>query len=366
MLTKDQRAAGTAATIGTAGGLAPEKDRKGTDGAVSDDDTTRDQDHTSSDLDQTGSDQDQTWSDHDQTASDRDQRSADEDQHAADDDFAAGGDPIAHERSAAARERTTHDRDAVSALRDEGADARLQTADDRDRAAALRDRGAEARDAVARLHDQQSDADASPSDIVLRAERDRARAAADRAKAANDRARAAADREEAARERTEAFRHRTESAEDLRRATTDELTGARTRTFGLDEITRELERAHRTGGTLLLAFVDVDGLKEVNDTQGHLAGDALLSLVGQTIRANVRPYDLIVRYGGDEFVCAMPNLSALEARTRFQKIAAALAAVSPDHSITFGLAAAEPYENLQELLARADTDLLAARRVEKS
>jgi len=86
-----------------------------------------------------------------------------------------GGDQVAHDRSAAARERTTHDRDAVSALRDEGADARLQTADDRDRSAVRRDRGAEARDALARLHDQQSDADASPVDIVVRAERDRAR-----------------------------------------------------------------------------------------------------------------------------------------------------------------------------------------------
>ena len=239
-----------------------------------------------------------------------------------------------------ARERATHDRDAVSALRDESAEARLQTADDRDRAAALRDRGAEARDALARLHDEQSGADASPADIILRAERDRARAAADRVKAANDRARAAADREDAARERAEALQHRSDSADDLRRATTDELTGARTRTFGLDEVSRELERAHRTGGTLVLAFIDVDGLKQVNDSQGHLAGDVLLRLVGETIRANVRPYDLIVRYGGDELVCAMPNLSALEARTRFQKIAAALTAVSPDHSITFGLAAA--------------------------
>jgi diguanylate cyclase (GGDEF)-like protein len=329
-------------------------------------DETRDQDHTSSDRDQTGSDQDQTWSDHDQTASDRDQRSSDEDQEASDDDLAAGGDQVAHDRSAAARGRATHDRDAVSVLRDEGADARLQTADDRDLAAGRRDRGAEARDALARLHDQQSDADASPVDIVVRAERDRARAAADRVKAANDRIRAAADREEAARERAEALQHRNESSEDLRRATTDELTGARTRTFGLDEISRELERAHRTGGALVLAFVDVDGLKQVNDTQGHLAGDALLRLVGETIRAHVRPYDLIVRYGGDELLCAMPNLSAAEARARFKKITAALTAVSPDHSIAFGLAAAEPAEDLQELLARADTDLLEARRVDKS
>jgi diguanylate cyclase (GGDEF)-like protein len=115
----------------------------------------------------------------------------------------------------------------------------------------------------------------------------------------------------------------------------------------------------------MLAFIDVDGLKQLNDTQGHLAGDALLRLVGETIRANVRPYDLIVRYGGDELVCAMPNLSAPEARARFKKIASALTVVSPDHSIAFGLAAAEPAEGLQELLARADADLLEA-RVDKS
>jgi diguanylate cyclase (GGDEF)-like protein len=232
---------------------------------------------------------------------------------------------------------------------------------DRDRAAELRDRGAEGRDALARLHDLQDDAEASREDILLRAERDRARAAADRAKAADDRARAAADRAEAARERAEALRDRTKSADSLKRATTDELTGAFTRRFGLEEVSRELERAHRTGARLVLAFVDVDGLKVVNDSQGHLAGDALLRLLGETLRANVRPYDVIVRYGGDELLCAMPNLSAGEARARFEKIAAALAAADADHSVTFGLAEAEPADSLQELIARADADLLEAR-----
>jgi len=327
-----------------------------------------DRDQVVSDRDQTTSDQDQTWSDHDQTASERDQRSADEDQHAADDDFAAGGDAITYHRSALARERSGRDRDAVSGVRAESAAARLTTAADRDRAAERRDRGAEGRDALARLHDLQDDADASREDILLRAERDRARAAADRAKAADDRARAAADREEAARERAEALRDRaealrdrTESADSLKLATTDELTGAWTRKFGLEEVSRELERAHRTGARLVLAFVDVDGLKVVNDSQGHLAGDALLRLLGATLRANIRPYDVIVRYGGDELLCAMPNLSAGEARARFEKIAAALTASDADHSVTFGLAEAEPADSLQELIARADADFLKAR-----
>jgi diguanylate cyclase (GGDEF)-like protein len=322
----------------------------------------RDEDHTLSDHDQTTSDQDQTWSDHDQTASEGDQRSADEDQHAADDDLAAGGDRVTYQRSAQARERSSRERADVSALRDESAAARLGTADERDRAAALRDRGAEGRDELARLHDLEADEDASREDILSRSRRDRARASADRAKAAADRDRAAADRQEAARERAEALRYRTESADDLKSATTDELTGAWTRRFGLEEVSRELERAQRTSALLVLAFIDVDGLKQVNDSQGHLAGDKLLQLVGETLRANVRSYDVIVRYGGDELLCAMPNLSAPEARARFERIAAILTAANAEHSVTFGLAEAEPADSLQELIARADADLLEARR----
>ena len=123
---------------------------------------------------------------------------------------------------------------------------------------------------------------------------------------------------------------------------------------------RELERAHRTGGKLVLAFVDIDGLKAVNDSQGHLAGDALLRLVGKTILSSLRPYDVVTRYGGDEFVCGMPNLSARQAKARFETIAARLRA-NAERSITVGLAEATPSDSLQELIARADAALLEAR-----
>jgi diguanylate cyclase (GGDEF)-like protein len=318
------------------------------------------QDQTRADDDQTASDQDQTSSDRDQAGSESDQRSADEDQHAADDDFAAGGDPIAYHRSALARGRSSRDRVEVAASRDEAAAARHRTADDRDRDALLRDRGAEGRDALARLHDLQDDDDLSLVAVVFRAARDRARAAADRAKAADDRTRALADRNEAARERAEALRRISESADDLKYATTDQLTGGWTRKSGLEAVSRELERAHRTGATLVLAFIDVDGLRQVNDSQGHVAGDALLHLVGETLRANVRPYDVIVRYGGDELLCAMANLTAAQARTRFERIAAELSVADADHSVTFGIVEAGAADTLQELIARADAALLQA------
>jgi GGDEF domain-containing protein len=69
-----------------------------------------------------------------------------------------------------------------------------------------------------------------------------------------------------------------------------------------------------------------------------MAGDALLRLIGGTVRTSVRPYDVLVRSGGDELVCAMPNLGVAEAEKRFQRVAAALGSGSAG-SISFGLAA---------------------------
>ncbi|MDX6370430.1 MAG: hypothetical protein QOG93_1932 [Gaiellaceae bacterium] len=312
------------------------------------------------DRDQTLSDEDQTWSDHDQTGSDRDQRSADEDQQASDEDFAAGGDATTHERTTSARARTEQDRDSVAGAREETAHGRVRTAEDRDRLAESRDRHAERRD-VRAGSDVLSD-DATNEDILLRAERDRARAAADRAKAADDRSRASADRHEAAQDRAEATRANAEARQNLVLAATDEVTGAWTRKFGLAGVAREIERAHRTGGRLTVAFIDVDGLKTVNDELGHAAGDRVLKLVVETLRSNLRPYDVIVRYGGDEFVCAMPNLSVAAARERMDRMATLLAAANEGHSITFGLAEHEPADGVAELISRADAGLLEIRR----
>jgi diguanylate cyclase (GGDEF)-like protein len=329
--------------------------------ATAEDQTISDRDQTASDQDQTGSDRDQTWSDRDQTASDSDQKSSDQDQDAADTDLAAGADRETYDRTRRARSDATDERGSASRAREVAGRDRSIAAGARDRAAIARDHGADQRDAVSRSRDLAEDPSATRDDILLRAERDRERAAIDRERAGDDRAQAAADREVAARERAESLRVQAASAMLLGQAATDQLTGARTRYFGLDEAGRELERAQRTGARLALAFVGVDALERVNDTSGHPAGDELLKLVGETLRANLRSYDVIVRYGGDEFVCLLPNVAMVDARGRFTRMASDLAASNADRSITFGIAEALPDDTLAVLIARADSDLLATR-----
>jgi diguanylate cyclase (GGDEF)-like protein len=329
--------------------------------ASAQDQTISERDQTGSDQDQTSSDRDQTRSDRDQTASDSDQKSSEQDQDAADIDLAAGADRGTYDRSRRARTDATGDRESVSRAREVAGRERARAAGSRDRAASARDLGAEERDAVSRSRDEAEDPSATRDDILVRAEHDRGRAAVDRERAADDRAQAAADREVAGRERAESLRMRAASAVLLRQAATDQLTGARTRFFGLDEAGRELERAQRTGDRVSLVFVDVNAFEQLNDTSGELAGDELLKLVGETLRANLRPYDVIIRYGGGEFVCLLPNLAIVDARGRFARVSSDLVAVDAEHPITFGIAEALPDDTLAVLIARAANDLLATR-----
>lgn len=85
-------------------------------------------------------------------------------------------------------------------------------------------------------------------------------------------------------------------------ATTDALTGLANRRHFFDLAQREFARARRYGSTLSLFILDVDNLKEVNDSGGHLMGDRLLQMVGQKMRQQLRQPDIAARYGGDEFI----------------------------------------------------------------
>jgi diguanylate cyclase (GGDEF)-like protein/PAS domain S-box-containing protein len=89
----------------------------------------------------------------------------------------------------------------------------------------------------------------------------------------------------------------------------DSLTGAATRAVLLDRLAGCLSRAQRSGSVVGLIFVDLDGFKQVNDTEGHDVGDATLRSVSATLQSILRDGDTLARVGGDEFVLLLPDLA---------------------------------------------------------
>ncbi len=104
----------------------------------------------------------------------------------------------------------------------------------------------------------------------------------------------------------------------------DPLTGLPNRRFFAEVVTRLLLHAKRSGETVAIGFVDLDGFKEVNDTYGHQAGDALLQEVADRLRSAVREGDVVARLGGDEFTVALRSLQdESHARAIAERMAAA-------------------------------------------
>jgi diguanylate cyclase (GGDEF)-like protein len=175
--------------------------------------------------------------------------------------------------------------------------------------------------------------------------------------------RASDARDAAAADRFEAALDRDDAADDLRLAYRDQLTGALLRTAGSEQLGQAADRAHRTGEPLVVAFLDVDHLKTVNDRDGHGAGDALLRAVATALRVGLRSYDIVVRYGGDEFVCALPGSGITEADSRFRHVQQLLLDTMSNATVSFGLAALRPDESVVEAVARADAEMYRARRL---
>lgn len=186
-----------------------------------------------------------------------------------------------------------------------------------------------------------------------------------RAQAAADRARAAADRERASMDRANAARERARLEAELRSAHLDELTGAYRREMGRLALSNEIDRARRSDGRFVLAFVDVDRLKLVNDNEGHAAGDRVLQTVVREIRARLRSFDPIIRYGGDEFVCGLGGTDLAEAERRFDSIGVAID-TDAKIGISVGLAALAADDTPDQLTERADAAMLEVKARHRS
>ena len=158
----------------------------------------------------------------------------------------------------------------------------------------------------------------------------------------------------------------------LRMATSDPLTGLFNRGYVDDRFAIELSRARRHGRHLTLAVIDVDRFKLLNDTHGHSAGDAVLRNIGAIFRHSFRQSDTVGRYGGEEFVVILPEMSLQDARRKLEALRE-LVANTPIElnsqremvtvTISAGLAGLQEDGNdPAELFALADERLFQAKR----
>lgn len=174
-------------------------------------------------------------------------------------------------------------------------------------------------------------------------------------------------------------------AEDLRRrsnqleeaATKDALTGVLNRHGLHSAISRAVEEAIETETELSLIMLDVDHFKSVNDTWGHLVGDKVLAILGATLKKGRRRHDVIGRWGGEEFILALPDCAVESAaeiaevlRRRIEELAVEHDAGVLKFTSSFGVAELvypeegveyEPEGLTQECIARADARLYVAK-----
>lgn len=158
-------------------------------------------------------------------------------------------------------------------------------------------------------------------------------------------------------------------AEMERVAERDMLTPLHNRRYFLSALHQRIARVDRYGDRVVLIYVDVDGLKTINDRFGHAAGDFALIELANRLLVGMRTNDVLARIGGDEFGILLEQVGLSEARGKLRRLAASIEG-EPIHfdghaidlSATFGMTMITPGAAAEELIGRADQDMYRAKR----
>jgi diguanylate cyclase (GGDEF)-like protein len=147
----------------------------------------------------------------------------------------------------------------------------------------------------------------------------------------------------------------------------DELTGLYNRRYLLAELRRQLDRVARDA-TCGVMMIDLDGFKRVNDQQGHDAGDLLLMDIAAALSAETRTVDIVSRYGGDEFVIVLPDVTPEGLFTAAERIVESVARVGRERwaatpvTASVGVTMGRQDDDITTLLRRADGEAYSAKR----
>jgi diguanylate cyclase len=156
--------------------------------------------------------------------------------------------------------------------------------------------------------------------------------------------------------------------EQRQKALIDPLTGLPNRAAWSERLEYEIGQWQQHGNTLMLAMLDLDHFKRINDNYGHLAGDKVLKIIASVLRKRLRTTDFIARFGGEEFVLLMPSTVPANGMKFLETLRAAIEAC-PFHfrgepvtvTLSIGLAAFRPGEHGDVVLKRADQALYRAK-----
>ena len=149
----------------------------------------------------------------------------------------------------------------------------------------------------------------------------------------------------------------------------DLLTGAVTRREGIARLQAEVKRGQRTGSTMAVLMIDLDHFKSINDQYGHPIGDLLLTALGQTMQRTLRASDLRCRWGGEEFLIAVPDTTLAQAQIVATHLLQNIAATAVPSSrgpvsstASIGVTVSRPGEtDVDRIIARADMALYQAK-----
>lgn len=154
-----------------------------------------------------------------------------------------------------------------------------------------------------------------------------------------------------------------------RLADSDTLTPLLNRRAFLREVSRCIARFERHGTPVIVMIADLDGLKAINDSAGHQAGDAVLMHVGYTLKTQLRTIDTVARIGGDEFGMILEELDLDAAEAKARSLAASVSEDTVDGqavSISIGYTLVEASDTLDRIMARADEAMYIRKRAQRS